>query len=218
MPLGLAVGGAWVLRDVRKVSAPVARALVPVAAMAVLGPVLFYLHWPYLWHHPVDRTAWYLAFHATHNHYAWFYLGEMLRAPPFPLAYVLVKTALTVPTSLFVPMVTGLVALVARVVLGLFERTRAWVERPVTLAEALVGVNAVTSILIISHPQVPHFGGVKHWFPSMVFLGILAGAAVTRGCAALWERLKVKRPSLPFAVVAAPVFAVLLAPFTRSTA
>jgi hypothetical protein len=73
-------------------------------------------------------------------------------------------------------------------------------------------VNAVTSILIISRPQVPHFGGVKHWFPSMVFLGILAGAAVTRGGAALWDVLKAKRPTLSFAVVAAPVFVVLLTP------
>jgi len=210
--VGLAAGGAWVLKGVEKVDAPVTRALVPVMAMAVLGPVIFYLHWPYLWHEPVERTAWYLAFHAKHNHYAWLYLGTLLREPPFPLSYVVVKTALTVPTSLFVPMVTGLLALAARAVLGLFERTRAWVERPVTLAEALVGVNAVTSILIISHPQVPHFGGVKHWFPSMVFLGILAGAAVVRGCTALWERLKARRPSVPFAAVAAPVFAVLLTP------
>ncbi|AKQ64381.1 membrane protein [Myxococcus hansupus] len=209
---GLAVGGAWVLQGVDKVSAPVTRALVPIAAMAVLGPVIFYLHWPYLWHHPVDRTAWYLAFHAKHNHYAWFYLNQLLREPPFPLAYVVVKTALTVPTSLFVPMVTGLVALVARAVLGAFEKTRAWVERPVTMTEALVCVNAVASILIISHPQVPHFGGVKHWFPSMVFLGILAGAAVARGCTALWAVLKAKWPSLPQAAVAVPVFAVLLAP------
>ncbi len=209
---GLAVGAVWMLKELGKVSAPVTRALVPVAAMAVLGPVIFYLHWPYLWHQPVDRTAWYLAFHAKHNHYAWFYLGKLLREPPFPLAYVVVKTALTVPTSLFAPMVTGLFALVARAVLGGLKRTRAWVERPVTLAEALVGVNAVTSILIISHPQVPHFGGVKHWFPSMVFLGILAGAAVARGCAALWERLKARRPSVPWAAVAVPVFAVLLAP------
>ncbi|NTX12542.1 glycosyltransferase family 39 protein [Myxococcus sp. CA056] len=209
--VGLAAGGAWMLKGLEKVSAPVTRALVPVAAMAVLGPIIFYLHWPYLWHQPVDRTAWYLAFHAKHNHYAWFYLGTLLREPPFPLSYVLVKTALTVPTSLMAPMVTGFVALAARVVLGQWERTRAWV-RPLTMAEALVGVNAVTSILIISHPQVPHFGGVKHWFPSMVFLGLLSGQAVSRGCAALVERLRGRWPSLPGASVAVAVFALLLTP------
>ncbi len=209
--VGLGVGAVWLLRDLHRASPATARALLPLAAMAVLGPILFYLHWPYLWHAPVDRTAWYLAFHAKHEHYAWFYLGELLRAPPFPLAYVVVKTALTVPTSLFVPMVTGLLALVGRALLSLSARTRAWVRRP-TFTEALVGVNAVASILIISHPQVPHFGGVKHWLPSMPFLGILAGAAVARGCAALVERLRARRPGLPYAAVAAPVFAVLMLP------
>jgi 4-amino-4-deoxy-L-arabinose transferase-like glycosyltransferase len=209
--VGLAVGSALLLRDLKRVSEPVTRALVPLAAMALLGPVLFYLHWPYLWHAPVDRTAWYLAFHATHNHYAWFYLNTLMRGPPFPLTYVVVKTALTVPTSLFAPMVTGFVALVGRALLSLGERTRGWVRMP-TASEALVGVNAVTSILIISHPQVPHFGGVKHWFPSMPFLGILAGAAVARGCVALWEFLKTRRPTLPPLAVTVPVFALLMAP------
>jgi 4-amino-4-deoxy-L-arabinose transferase-like glycosyltransferase len=209
--VGLGAGALWVLRELYRVSEPTARALTPVATMAVFGPVLFYLHWPYLWHHPVERVAWYLAFHAKHEHYAWFYLGEILRAPPFPLAYVVVKTALTVPTSLFVPMVTGWASVPGRALLSLPERTRAWVRMP-SMTEALVAVNAVASILIISHPQVPHFGGVKHWLPSMPFLGILAGLAVTRGCAALEERLRVHRPTLPFASVAVPVFALLLSP------
>ncbi|MDY7228650.1 ArnT family glycosyltransferase [Hyalangium rubrum] len=209
--VGLAAGAYWVLGELRRASEPTARALTPVATMAVFGPVLFYLHWPYLWHHPVERVAWYLAFHAKHEHYAWFYLGDLMRAPPFPWSYVVVKTALTVPTSLFVPMVTGWLALVGRGLLSLPARTRAWVSRP-SMVEVLVAVNAVASILIISHPQVPHFGGVKHWLPSMPFLGILAGVAVTRGCAAVVERLRVHRPTLPFAAVAAPVFALLMAP------
>ncbi|MEW5738580.1 MAG: glycosyltransferase family 39 protein [Myxococcota bacterium] len=146
------------------------RAMAPLVAMAALGPVIFYLHWPYLWHEPVNRTAWYLAFHLTHNHYAWFYLGELLRGPPFPLSYVVVKTALTVPTSLFVPMALGF---------G-WVCWRTW-KRKVTLLEVLVLVNAVASIAIISQPQVPHFGGVKHWFPSMPFLAVLAGGALARG-------------------------------------
>jgi 4-amino-4-deoxy-L-arabinose transferase-like glycosyltransferase len=209
--VGLAVGAFFLLRELHRVSEPTARALIPIATMAVFGPVIFYLHWPYLWHHPVERVAWYLTFHARHEHYAWFYLGEVLRAPPFPLTYVVVKTALTVPTSLFVPMVTGWLSVVGRGLLSLPKRTRAWVSRP-SMTEALVAVNAVASIIIISHPQVPHFGGVKHWLPSMPFLGILAGVAVTRGCAALVEHLRVLRPTLPFAVVAAPVFALLMAP------
>jgi len=209
--VGLAVGSFWVLRELHRVHEPTARALLPVAAMAVLGPILFYLHWPYLWHHPVARVAWYLSFHAKHEHYAWFYLGDLMRAPPFPLSYVLVKTALTVPTSLFVPMAVGWLTVVGRGLLSLPPRTREWVRRPST-SELLVGVNAVASIAIISHPQVPHFGGVKHWLPSMPFLGLLAGMVVVSGCAALAERLRTRRPTLPFAAVAVPIFTLLMAP------
>lgn len=209
--VALAVLAAWVLRELHRVHDATARALLPVVTMAVFGPILFYLHWPYLWHHPVDRTAWYLNFHARHDHYAWFYLGDLMRAPPFPLSYVVVKTALTVPTSLFVPMVLGWFTVVGRGLLSLPARTREWVRRPST-SELLVAVNAVASIAIISHPQVPHFGGVKHWLPSMPFLGILAGMAVVSGCTALVERLRARIPALPFAAVAVPVFALLMAP------
>lgn len=209
--VGLAALAVWVLRELHRVHAATARALLPVVTMAVFGPILFYLHWPYLWHHPVDRTAWYLNFHATHNHYAWFYLGDLMRAPPFPLSYVVVKTALTVPTSLFVPMVVGWFTVVGRALLTLPSRTREWVRRPST-AELLVAVNAAVPIAVISHPQVPHFGGVKHWLPAMPFLGILAGMAVVSGCTALVERLRARRPTLPFAAVAVPVLALLMAP------
>jgi 4-amino-4-deoxy-L-arabinose transferase-like glycosyltransferase len=200
----LAVGGLACVRALSREAPGAARALAPLVAMGVLGPVLFYLHWPYLWHHPVSRTAWYLDFHAQHVHYAWFYLGQLLVAPPFPLAYVVVKTALTVPLSLFAPMVTGLLALAGRTVLpGL--------RRP-SLAELLVGANALASILVISHPQVPHFGGVKHWLPSMPFLAMLAGAAVARGCEALGQRLSTRGWALPRLALSAPVFALLLLP------
>ena len=177
------VAGAALCWQLAKEHEATFRAVAPLVAMAALGPVIFYLHWPYLWHHPVDRTAWYLAFHLTHNHYAWFYLGELLRAPPFPLSYVLVKTALTVPTSLFVPMVLGV---------G-WVGVRAWREQ-VTFLEVLVLANALTSIAIISQPQVPHFGGVKHWFPSMPFLAVLSAGVLARGakglaagCAPKWK-------------------------------
>lgn len=209
--VALAVGATACVRALGREAPGAARALAPLVAMGVLGPVLFYLHWPYLWHHPVSRTAWYLEFHAQHVHYAWFYLGQLLVAPPFPLAYVAVKTALTVPLSLFAPMVTGLLALGGRTALSLLRRTRGQVRAP-SLAELLVGANALASILIISHPQVPHFGGVKHWLPSMPFLAMLSGAAVARGCEALVQWLAGRGRGLPRAAVAAPVFALLFLP------
>lgn len=168
--------GAWLLRWLFITDVTTFRAVAPLVAMAGLGPVIFYVHWPYLWHHPVDRTAWYITFHLTHNHYAWMYLGELMRGPPFPLMYVWVKTALTVPTSLFVPMAFGLIWATVRLV-----------KRQITSLELLVLVNALVSIALISAPSVPHFGGVKHWFPSMPFLAILAAGSLARGVTAVGE-------------------------------
>lgn len=181
--IGVCTAGVYLTWKLHKVHVQAFRTIAPLVAMAVLGPVVFYLHWPYLWHHPVDRTAWYLNFHLTHNHYTWFYLGELLRAPPFPLMYVVVKTALTVPTSLFVPMVLGFGWVCIRAVRG-----------QASLLEGLIAVNAVMSIALISHPNVPHFGGVKHWFPSMPFLALLAGVSVERGAQGLSTWLKRVHP------------------------
>ena len=199
--LGAWAGAAAILLNVRS-SPETFRPLATLGAMMFLGPVVFYLHWPYLWHAPVDRTAWYLQFHATHVHYAWFYLGKLLRESPFPLEYVWVKTALTVPTSLFVPMILGLVTVL------ITKTTRRW-------EVFLIAANALASIILISHPQVPHFGGVKHWFPSMTFLSLLAGVSVSRAANAIAEL-----GSQPWQKrIAAPaLFVLLLLPAAIATA
>lgn len=175
----LAAGALRILFLLHKTQLEVFRAVAPLVAMAVLGPILFYLHWPYLWHHPVERAAWYLAFHAQHHHYTWFYLGKLLREPPFPLEYVWLKTALTVPLSIFAPMMLGYLAVLGRGLYALGTRGRSLSALP-SWTEWLLWAHATASIAIISHPDVPHFGGVKHWLPSMPFLSILAGASVTR--------------------------------------
>jgi len=169
------------------VDVPTFRTIAPLVAMVVLGPLVFYVHWPYLWHHPVERFAWYLGFHLNHEHYTWFYFGELLRQPPFPLDYVLVKTALTVPTPLFVPMVLGVAWVVVRTV-----------KRTVTMLELLVLANAAASIIVLSQPSVPHFGGVKHWFPSMPFLALLAAGSVTRGVEGVLPWVTAKLPKVTF--------------------
>jgi len=158
--------------------------LAPLVAMGLLGPVVFYVHWPWLWYHPVDRLAWYFDFHATHVHYAWTYFNVVLRAPPFPLLYVFVVTALTLPISLLLPMAAGLVR---SVLLCLGDIVPALGRRfgRGGATEWLLAVNALWSILLISHPSVPHFGGVKHWLPSMPFLALLAGREFDRAAAGL---------------------------------
>jgi hypothetical protein len=122
-----------------------------------------------------------------------------------------VVTALTVPTSLFVPMVTGFAAVLVRGALSLWPKMRERVRMP-SWGETLVMANAVWSILLISHPQVPHFGGVKHWFPSMPFLAILSGYAVAEGSKRMWLLLGERRPSLPAWGIPAATSALLFLP------
>jgi hypothetical protein len=214
--LGLGASG-WCLWKLRAQSEEAFRALAPITAMAIFGPLLFIGTWPYLWHHPVDRTAWYMAFHAQHNHYTWFYLGTLLRQPPFPLAYVVVVTALTVPLSLFLPMVAGFASTCARAVASVWGRARAWVP-PASWVEVLVLAHAVTSIAIISHPEVPHFGGVKHWFPSMPFLAVLGGISADRAAGELHAWLSRRFAGLKPQAVAGGLFALLLLPGVWGTA
>jgi hypothetical protein len=77
----------------------------------------------------------------------------------------------------------------------------------VTLFEWIVAANAVMSIALISHPNVPHFGGVKHWFPSMPFLAVLAAGSLERGAKGLseWFLPKLKAATEPRVLAALAV-------------
>jgi hypothetical protein len=193
------------------------RAVAPLGSMVLLGPAILYGIWPWLWYHPVDRFAAYLEFHATHVHYAWTYLGTVLREPPFPLTYVLVVTALTLPVSLLAPMGTGLLSLGVRSVAALRASWRARVA-PAHAQEVLVGVNALASIVLISFPDVPHFGGVKHWLPSMPFLALLAGRQVQLAGDALTAFLGPRLRGLPRGAFTPILGALLLLPAVTLTA
>jgi len=73
-------------------------------------------------------------------------------------------------------------------------------------------VNALASIALISLPNVPHFGGVKHWLPSMPFLALLGGTSVARAARMGCDALLARAPRLPKPAVSSALFALLLAP------
>ncbi|HUB06206.1 MAG TPA: hypothetical protein VMB50_04355 [Myxococcales bacterium] len=170
------------------------------AYMATLGPAIFFLHWPYLWPHPIERIGSYLGFHANHVNYPWAYLHQLLREPPFPLAYVFVVTALTVPLPIFVLMATGTLRALGR----LFGRG----ERRLDSLHALLLFNGLLPLLLISWPTVPHFGGMKHWMPGLPYLCVLAAEALV-GVAAFLARWR-RHPELEQRVLTALSALVLL--------
>src|SRR5207237_3926474 len=63
----------------------------------LLSPLVLFSVWLLLWHEPVRHLRDWIAFHTHHVHYAWWYFGQVLRAPPFPVEYPLVLDAMVLP-------------------------------------------------------------------------------------------------------------------------
>jgi len=104
--------------DLRRLRPP--RVPLAFVSMLVLGPVIFFLHWPWLWHHPIERTRSYLRRHLEHEHYNFEYLGLNWNLPPTDWDLKLLRTTFPfVSTALTVPVTTlGLAALGGLVLLG----------------------------------------------------------------------------------------------------
>ncbi|WP_248343359.1 ArnT family glycosyltransferase [Anaeromyxobacter paludicola] len=146
--------------------------------MVLLGPAVFVLTWPWLWHDTLARAQAYLAFHLHHENYAWLYFGTLLREPPFPVAYPFVVTALTVPGAVLATYVGGLAQAAWRAARGAGDCS----------LELLLALNALFPMALIAWPTVPHFGGVKHWLPAMPFLALLGARALAEAGRALAPR------------------------------
>ncbi len=88
-----------------------ARRLTPIplvfVAMLVLGPPIFFAHWPWLWVAPVARTRAYVLRHLDHEHYNFEYLGHNFNQPPTTTGTKWLRaTAPFVETGLTVPVTT----------------------------------------------------------------------------------------------------------------
>ena len=135
-------------------------------ACALIGPLVFFALWPYLWHDPVGRVGAYLAFHMNHEHYPASYFHELLVAPPFPWHFPFVMTALTVPAP-----VLGLASIGIGV--ALVRAVRGWRLSDVVLVSA-----TLLPIVLIALPKTPVFGGVKHWYNALPTLCVLAARSL----------------------------------------
>jgi hypothetical protein len=190
---------------------------IPVAfvAMAVLGPLIFYLGWPRHWFDTFNRIAWYIGRHVDHEHYFVEYFGQALVRPPFPVEFPFVMTLLTVPAVTLAATAVGSGAWLSR----LWRRRRApgEVARDPRATGLLVFLNALLPILVIAQPGTPVFGGTKHWMPSMPYLSMLAGLGAVLAFRWAWTRLPWGERPLWRALALAGFLALLLWPSVRGT-
>ena len=146
-------------------------------AMLVLGPILFYAHWPWIWHDTLKRVGEYYVYHFfQHEHYPANYFNVMWRQPPFPIGFAVGMTGVTTPLPLLGLMVWGLALSVKD---GFFTRwTPGSVDGKRRSDAWLLGLFALFPLFVISLPSTPIFGGVKHFMPATPFLCIMAGRAL----------------------------------------
>ncbi len=181
-------GKLW--RDLRGGRIPVPSALF---AMVTIGPAVFYLGWPWIWHDTGKRLAAYVAFHMGHVYYNMEFLGHTYWKPPMPRGYAWVMTAATVPGITLLLFVIGFVAsflyaygdrlgaLGRRIGLEPHARDARRHSNDVLWALGLF----INYAPWLSH-HTPIFGGTKHWMTAYPFLCLFAA----RGFALVLEKLK----------------------------
>ncbi len=156
-----------------------------VATMAVLGPLVLFVLWPWLWRDPIGHVTQWLQFHAHHVHYNFEYLGHNWNAPPFPWHVALVTTLLTVPTATL-----GAAAVGAGVWIVRWRRgTNVASDRAPVL---LLALSAAASIGPFVLGSTPIFGAEKHWMSVLPTICIAAGVGgiwAARRLAVVFERL-----------------------------
>jgi len=200
LPVALTAHAAWLFARGRPVR--VRAAARSLATMVIVGPVVLFALWPWLWHDTLVRVQGYLQFHLQHVHYNFEYLGRNFNQPPYPWHEPLGMLIFTAPVMTLVLAAAGLVLLS---------------RRPPAFAEderstrALMLLAGVTPVAIFLGGQQPIYGETKHWLATMPFLALSAGYAVERLSLSLVRELRVSGgwrqtavPAVLMVVVAAP--------------
>ena len=169
-------------------------------AMVLLGPLLLFALWPWLWHDPWPRFRAYAKFHLHHDYYNIAYFGVNYFWPPFPFSYPWVMTLFTVPVTTLLLALVGLWQAGQRTVAQL-RRNLARALEPdddATYPLVLLLGGLLAPLAVFALPSQPIFGGTKHWFTAYPFMALFAGLAfdhLLRACAswlperfARWQR------------------------------
>jgi len=121
-----------------------------------LSLLVYYIFWPWLWHHPVDRFMEYFRFHLHHVNYTNYYFGKELSKGPFPFSFPWAMTFFTTP----IVQLVLFFASIYYMILKIFSKN-SLLEKQIF---SILLSGALFPIFLIALPTVPIFGGIKHWF------------------------------------------------------
>lgn len=166
---------------------------VPLAffAMALLGPLLLYMFYPYGWPSPLARLGAYYHYHLNHENYPVDYFGTLYREPPFPISYPFVMSAITIPVPVLFLGLAGYVGVLVRVLGDTLAPLPETLER--RSGDWLLIFGALVPPCIIALPNVPIFGGTKHWMTMMPFFCLAAAWGLWRAATTLGDMWPARR-------------------------
>lgn len=195
------------------VVASVKRSFAALLSMAILGPLVLYALWPWIWHDTVARLQEYVSFHLHHEYYNMEFLGENYWKPPMPRGYAWLMTVATVPTVTLLLGVTGLGGRLLSAFAALRARDAAALGA--VREDLFLALSLFASYAAWLSTGTPIFGGTKHWMQAYPFLCVFAAPAFVSAGIAVAEICRAKVPRLAALVPwAAPLtaLAVLVAP------
>jgi len=206
------------------------RSALVLAGMLLIGPLVFYASWPWIWHDTWQRLGDYVAFHTNHEYYNMEFLGQTYHRPPMPRLYAPVMTVATVPSIVLVLFGVGLAGALTGLARAYGPRLRARYRRLTGNADSTVApslpdptvqdsvthstlvlwcIGLFTSYAPWLSANTPIFGGTKHWLTAYPFLALLAGLGFRWTLDALGRSIAAPRPR---ALASAAVALVSAAP------
>ena len=167
----------------RRIARPKALGLpippIPLAllSMGIIGPLVFFALWPWLWAAPIDRVTQYVAFHLHHYPIYFLYFGRVFVGDPIaPWHAPFMTTLFTVPSVTLV--LAGIGFLAAWPAIRLRRRFLEGPDDDHRRAGDLwlfVLLNAAVTIGVVAFAGTPIYGGEKLVMPLFPFLCLLAG-------------------------------------------
>jgi hypothetical protein len=168
----------------------------------VIGPVVFVVLWPWVWHDTVQRLYEYARFQLQHYPVSTYYFGATYSRAPWH--YPAVMTLVTTPPLTLLLVLIG----------GVGVARAAWRG---SLPSTLLAVGIVVNLVVASLPSTVKYNGVRLFMPLFPLLGIVAGVGFGRAVAmALRLRRATHRRQQPPVYVALAI--MLLGPSARAVA
>ncbi len=99
--------------------------LAPALCLLVLGPLVLFALWPWLWFDTAQRCSYWLQYHLKHEYYNMEFLGFTYWKPPMPRAYAWIMTLATVPLTTLVLFIIGGIG-------GTWDAVSAYFKRPLS--------------------------------------------------------------------------------------